>query len=119
MLTFLLAAVVTTVIARCGVYTCIRNESTTRPNTTCLNNGGIGGKITGNVSAVCRKVIPALRAMGIRVELWLGEDDSYQSAQRLFAHPDETATDLLALARRYPDISGFNIDLEPGKGTTF
>lgn len=109
-------AIVTTVIARCGVYTCIRDPSTKRPHARCLNNGGIGGKITGNVSAACLRVIPALAELGVRTELWLGEDDSYESAQYLFAHSAETADDLLGLAAQHPGISGFNIDLESGQG---
>ena len=108
--------IVTTVIAKCGVYTCLRNASSRRPHATCLNNGGIGGKVTGNVSAACLRVIPALAELGVRTELWLGEDDSYGSAQHLFDHPEETASDLIAVAARHPNIRGFNIDLECGRG---
>eukprot|EP00939_MAST-03C_sp_MAST-3C-sp1_P000813 g813.t1 len=108
--------IVTTVIARCGIYTCLRNESSHRPNATCLNNGGIGGKIGGNISRACAYAIPKISDMGVRVEIWLGEDDSYESARYLFDHAEETAADLLDVASHYPDIRGFNIDLEPGRG---
>ena len=61
---------------------------------------------------------PRLTALGIRTELWLGEDDSISSARYLFAHPAETARDLLAVAARHLDIAGFNIDLESGGGNS-
>jgi hypothetical protein len=109
-------SIITTVIMNCGVHTCERNSSTHRPNATCLNNGGIGGKLTGNLSAACLRAIPKLTELGIRTELWLGEDDSMESAKYLFAHPEQTAADLLALARAHPAIKGFNLDLEPGRG---
>ena len=46
------------------------------------------------------------------MELWLGEDDSIASARYMFDHPTETADALLAVAKQYPVIKGFNIDLE-------
>ena len=108
--------IVSSVMMRCGVYTCLRNESSARPHATCLNNHGMGGKVTGNVSAACLRVIPVMLRLGVKVELWLGEDDSYQSAQLLFDHPEDTAQDLLAVVAQNPGITGFNIDLEPGHG---
>jgi len=65
----------------------------------------------------CKRAIPLLVALDIRVELWLGEDDSIASARYLFAHANETASDLLAIARATPGIVGFNIDLETRLGT--
>ena len=46
--------VVTTVIMECGVVSCVRN--TTRGD--CTNNGGIGGVITGELSAECKRALP-------------------------------------------------------------
>ena len=109
--------IVTTIIARCGIVTCVRNTSTHRPHSTCLNNNGTGGKITGELTKACMYVLPELKKLGVRVELWLGEDDSYESAQYLFKHPEETAQDLLKVADKYKGwIQGFNLDLEPGVG---
>ena len=108
------ANIVSTVIMKCGVVTCQTNYSTPRSHRTC--NNGTSGKLTGNVSAACLKVMPELSKLGIRSEFWLGEDDSYASAQYLFAHPHETAADLLALAAAHPHLSGFNYDPEPGGG---
>lgn len=110
--------IISSIMMRCGVYTCIRNESSSRPHSTCLNNGGIGGKITGNLSEACLRVIPELTKLGITSELWLGEDDSYESALYLFEHADQTAEDLLSLASHHPAIKGFNIDLESGQSST-
>lgn len=109
--------IVSSVIMNCGVVTCIHNRSSVRPHAKCLNNHGIGGKITGNLSEACLRVIPELTRLGIKTELWLGEDDSYESAQYLFDHPNETAADLLTLVSNYPAIKGFNLDLESGQGT--
>ena len=61
--------------------------------------------------------MPKLHALGIRAELWLGNDDSLVSARHLLQRPNETATALLDLARQNSFISGFNIDLEAGGGT--
>ena len=109
--------IVTTVIARCGIVTCVRNVSTHRPHSTCLNNNGTGGTITGHLTDACLHVLPELNKLGIRVELWLGEDDAYGSAQYLFAHPEDTANALIQVAAKYPGlIQGFNLDLEPGIG---
>ena len=107
--------IVTTVIARCGILTCVRNTSTSRPDARCLNNNGTGGTIVGNMSAACTYALPKLQSLGIRTELWLGEDDSFLSALHLFNHPNETAEALIDVSRRYPGIiNGFNYDPEPG-----
>lgn len=87
-----------------------------RPAESCENNGGVGGLITGKVSPACVRVLPKLRALGIRAELWLGNDDSLVSARHLLQRPNETTTALLDLARQNPLISGFNLDLEAGGG---
>lgn len=108
--------IVTTVIMRCGIQTCFRNQSTSKPNIKCLNNHGQGGTVSGNLSMACRQVIPELAKLGIRSELWLGEDDSIDSARYLFAHAEQTADSLLAINKQYPGIQGFNIDLETGGG---
>lgn len=95
---------------RCGVYTCARDPNN---KTNCLNNGGTGGKLTGNISDACLRALPVLASLGIRAELWLGEDGSYSSARYLFDHAEDTAQDLIALSEAHPTIVGFNIDLEP------
>lgn len=88
------------------------------PRTNCTNNNGAGGKVTGSLLPACKYVIPKLTALGIRSELWLGEDDSLASARYLFSHARETAADLLAVAAATPGLAGFNIDLETWLGTT-
>ena len=106
--------IVTTMIMHCGVNTCVTNYSLPR-GSPCENpgwDGGHGGKINGTLSAACAKAIPQLTKLGVRSELWLGEDDSRESALALFAHPSETAQALIAVANANPGISGFNIDLE-------
>ena len=108
--------IVTTIIMRCGIATCIRNESTVRPNVKCLNNNGIGGTIVGNLSTPCKTVIPELTKLGIRTEIWLGEDDALSSSRYLWSHANKTADDLIAITKQYPDIKGFNLDLESGHG---
>ena len=107
--------IVTTLIMECGVETCTHNDTAGAPRTSCVNpgyDGGFGGKIAGTLKPACAKLIPELTAVGVRSELWLGEDDSRESALALFAHPKETAADLLALAKQYPGIAGYNIDME-------
>ena len=106
----------------CGVLTCCRtgtgqcgnekNSSLPGYRDTCTNNGGVGGVISGELSAACAQAIPRLTALGVRCELWLGEDDSISSARHLFSHADETAAALLALVHAHPGIVGFNLDLE-------
>lgn len=118
--------IVTTLIMRCNVLTCCRagtgecgnavNHSI--PRGSCTNNKGIGGVVTGEVSPACKKMIPALTQLGIRSELWLGEDDAMSSARYLFAHAEETAAALLALAKSNPGLVGFNLDLETGEVAT-
>ena len=100
--------IVTTIIMRCGIATCIKNESTVRPNVKCLNNNGIGGTIVGNLSTPCKTVIPELTKLGIRTEIWLGEDDALSSSRYLWSHANKTADDLIAITKQYPDIKGFN-----------
>jgi hypothetical protein len=118
--------IVTTLIMRCNVLTCCRagtgecgnavNHSI--PRGSCTNNNGVGGVLTGEVSPACKKMIPALIELGIRPELWLGEDDSMSSARYLFTHAEETAADLLAMAKANPGLVGFNLDLETGEAAT-
>lgn len=120
--------IVHTVIMRCGIVTCCRlncgdcpqspwNASCDTTRTNCSNNNGVGGTVVGELSPACKLAIPAMTQLGVRVELWLGEDDSITSARYLFAHPSETAAALLGVAAANPDIKGFNIDLETSKGT--
>jgi hypothetical protein len=102
-------SIVTTVILECGILTCVRTgQSWGR----CANNGGVGGVVTGNVSDACRQVIPELAKVGVRSEVWLGEDWSLPSAQYLFSHAEQTAAALVAVARDTPGLVGFNLDLE-------
>ena len=55
--------------------------------------------------------------LGVKIELWLGEDDSRQSALHLFADPAKVAKDLLAVAAANEGLTGFNIDLETAHST--
>jgi hypothetical protein len=48
----------------------------------------------------------------VKVELWLGEDDSRQSALHMFKNPAKFAADLIAVAEANLGLSGFNLDLE-------
>ena len=57
------------------------------------------------------QAIPRLAAVGVRIELWLGEDDSLQSARYLIGHAAETSKALLAIAASNRAITGFNLDL--------
>eukprot|EP00038_Savillea_parva_P011118 m.195216 g.195216 ORF g.195216 m.195216 type:complete len:454 (-) comp19427_c0_seq1:180-1541(-) len=120
--------IVTTLIMRCGLVTCCRKGCDDCPNnpwtpscsvtrTNCTNNNGMGGTVVGGLSPACQRAIPIVTQLGVRVELWLGEDDSIDSARYLFAHADDTASTLLKFAADNPDIKGFNIDLETGYGT--
>ena len=51
------------------------------------------------------------------MELWLGEDDSRQSALHMFQNPDKIASDLISIAQKYPGITGFNLDTETAHST--
>ena len=107
-----------TLIMHCGIYTCATNYTAPRgSNHSCLNNGGIGGEITGVLAASGKRVLEELPKMGIKVELWLGEDDSRQSALHMFKTPKKVAEDLLAVAKANPGISGFNLDTETAHST--
>ena len=71
--------------------------------------------MTGNLSSKCEQLIPRLSELGIQTELWLGEDDSITSARYMFAHVNETAEAVLAIAKKYPgQLTGINLDLETG-----
>jgi hypothetical protein len=110
--------IIHTIIMHCGIYTCATNYSAPRGgNYSCLNNGGIGGEITGELAASGKKLVPELTKLGIKVELWLGEDDSRQSALHMFSNPEKVATDLLAVAEVNPGITGFNLDTETAHST--
>eukprot|EP01051_Picozoa_sp_SAG22_P015227 SAG22_NODE_1962_length_3242_cov_2.053452_1_plen_265_part_00 len=116
-------SVVTTVILECGVLTCCRTgtgqcgneKNTSLPGYryTCTNNGGVGGVVTGNLSDACAQTIPQLTKLGVRSEIWLGEDDSLSSARFMFSHAKETAESLVSLARAHPGLVGFNIGAPP------
>lgn len=119
--------IVSTLMMSCDIRTCCRlgcgecgnakNSSCANPRGRCSNNGGVGGVISGTLDSTCAQVLPTLEKLGIKVELWLGEDDSLSSAQYLFAHADETAAALIAVAKQHPGISGFNVDPETKGGT--
>ena len=110
--------IVTTVMMRCGLVTCCRTGTgecgnlVGRQTGGCTNNGGVGGTISGELSPGCKRAIPVLVHMGIRPEIWLGEDDSLSSARYLISHVNSTVTELLAVAAATPGIAGFQIDLE-------
>jgi hypothetical protein len=110
--------IIHTLIMHCGIYTCDTNYTAPRgSNHSCLNNGGIGGEITGVLAASGKRVLQELPKMEIKVELWLGEDDSRQSALHMFKNPKKVAADLLAVAEANPGISGFNLDTETKHST--
>lgn len=121
-------SIVTTVIMRCGVVTCCRLHCGDYPSSpwtsqcdntrgNCSNNNGVGGVITGGVNPACQRAIPQLHKLGVRVELWLGEDDSIASPRYMFAHPEATAAALVAIHTETPAITGFNVDFETHLGT--
>ena len=110
--------IVSTIMMRCGVYTCAQNQSAPPgSNFSCLNNGGIGGTITGQLLPSGKKLLPAFVQLGVKVELWLGEDDSRQSALHMFKDPAKFAADLIKVARDNPGLSGFNLDTETVNST--
>lgn len=106
--------IVTRVMLMCEVFTCVAADWTnaSAPRGTCTNNNGIGGTVTGTLSRKCQQAISALAKLGVKTELWLGEDDSISSARYMFSHANETAASLLSIATKYPELSGFNFDLE-------
>ena len=113
--------IVTTVMMRCGLLTCCRHGAPADcdnpaeqagQRSSCTNNGGVGGTISGRLSAGCKHAIPQLVQMGIRPEIWLGEDDSISSARYLMSHTNATVAKLLSVAEANPGTTGFQIDLE-------
>ena len=106
--------IVSRVMLMCEVFTCVATDwsNASAPRGTCTNNNGVGGTVTGNVSQKCQQAISALTKLGVKAELWLGEDDSISSAAYMFAHANETAASLLSVAAEHPGLSGFNFDLE-------
>ena len=74
----------------------------------------INGTVAGGLLPSCVKAIPALEALGVKSELWLGETDSADAALKLFNTTEATVAVLAALGRAHPGISGFNFDLEVG-----
>jgi hypothetical protein len=110
--------IIHTIIMHCGIVTCATNYSAPRGgNFSCLNNGGIGGELTGELMASGKRLVPELTKLGIKVELWLGDDDSRQSALHMFNNPQKFASDLLAVAKAHPGLSGFNLDTETAHST--
>jgi len=63
-------------------------------------------------------IIPSLRMMGVGVELWLGtpDDDNVDSFRAAFANPEPMMNSLVSVATQW-NISGWNIDWEPGTST--
>jgi hypothetical protein len=107
--------IVTRVMLCCGVFTCVAADwsNASAPRGTCTNNNGTGGTVTGTLSPKCQQAIPVLAKLGIQAELWLGEDDSITSAKYMFAHLNETAEAVLAIAKEYPgQLTGIHFDLE-------
>jgi hypothetical protein len=115
--------IVSTLIMRCGVLTCCRagtgdcGTAIGHVGVGCTNNHGRGGTIAGVLSDGCKAAIPKLVAMGIRPEIWLGEDDSITSARTLFNSSSQIADALLHIADQNPGLAGFNLDLESKQGT--
>ena len=109
--------IVSRVMLSCEVFTCVAADwaNKSAPRGTCSNNHGTGGTVTGSLSSKCEQIIPRLSELGIQTELWLGEDDSITSARYMFAHVNETAEAVLAIAKKYPgQLTGINLDLETG-----
>jgi hypothetical protein len=110
--------IVSTIMMNCGVQTCAINYSAPRGgNFSCLNNGGVGGTITGELKDAGKRVLKELVPLGVKVELWLGEDDSRQSALHMFSDPAALAKSLLGVAAANPGLTGFNIDMETAHST--
>lgn len=111
-------SIVSTIMMRCGVFTCDTNHSAPRGGTnSCLNNGGVGGTITGELLPSGKKLLPEFVKLGVKVELWLGEDDSRQSALHMFKDPAAFAADLIRVSRENPGLTGYNLDTET-RGST-
>jgi hypothetical protein len=72
------------------------------------------GAVVGELLPSCARAIPALEKLGVDSELWLGETDSYNNSQLLFADPAKTVEALTKLGKDYPGIKGFNFDMEVG-----
>ena len=75
------------------------------------------GNISGSLLPSCAYVMPLLKAMGVETELWMGETDSRDAMLGLFAHPNQVLSSLLSLSAQYPQIKGFNFDLEVSNST--
>jgi|EP01046_Picozoa_sp_COSAG06_P020252 hypothetical protein len=71
----------------------------------------LNGSVSGALLPSCAKAIPALKALGVESELWLGETDSSESALKLFRDTEATVKALAELGRAHPGITGFNFDL--------
>ena len=85
--------IVSTVLMRCG------------PSTK-------NGTIQGDLVPACIRAIPALAALGVESELWLGETDDISAAAELMEHSDDVVATLKALGTAHPALRGFNFDLE-------
>eukprot|EP00949_MAST-11_sp_MAST-11-sp1_P003560 g3560.t1 len=86
-----------------------------------LLNCGVGvqsdGTIGGNFSKACGAASAGLAALGVDVELWLGETDSTAGMRMLFEKTAEAESALVALTKQH-NLRGINFDLEPKNGST-
>jgi len=75
------------------------------------------GTIGGALEPACGPAMEGLRALGVEVELWLGESDDVEAQRRLFQRAPEAAAAVSALVREY-HLAGVNFDVESSKGVT-
>jgi hypothetical protein len=78
-----------------------------------------GGAIGGNISSACAaQLIPGLRQLGVKVEMTVESGTSDVKDYRvLFAADPQPLAERLAAMGTAHGISGWNMDLEPQKGT--
>ena len=86
-------SIMTSVLMRCGPTT-------------------LNGSIAGDLLPSCVRAIPALSAIGVESELWLGETDSLSAAIALLSNPAAAVETLIALGTAHKGLTGFNFDLE-------
>ena len=75
------------------------------------------GTLGGALEAACGPAMRGLRALGVEVELWLGESDDVEAQRRLFRRAPEAAAAVGALVREHR-LAGVNFDVESSEGVT-
>ena len=87
-------------IAWAGNHTNIVSSVLMRCGPTTIN-----GTVAGSLLPSCVKAIPALKAIGVESELWLGETDSSESALKLFKDCDATVAILACTTRKHSAVA--------------